>query len=221
MSSASSTERGRPGRDTGFQLWHVFLLLSMCGAIWVVIVSRHTEPAALMFISAAVIGSGVVGFAMYYALSGFFGGEPAFEPAPLATRVRAALEEEKALVLRSLKELEFDRAMGKVSDADFAEIGGPLRERAVDIMARLDDRSEQRSGVRGPGSGVPSAVRRGKVRPDRPDLEPTVGHRTSDAELNPGPRTPDPGLAFKSCLRCQAPNDLDARFCKHCGAEQP
>jgi hypothetical protein len=44
-------------------------------------------------------------------------------------RTRAALEREKFLVLRSIKEVEFDRAMGKISDADFHEVAGRLRAR--------------------------------------------------------------------------------------------
>ena len=53
-------------------------------------------------------------------------------------RTRAALEREKALALRSLKELEFDRAMGKVSEADFAEVAERLRARAMRVMQQLD-----------------------------------------------------------------------------------
>ncbi len=40
------------------------------------------------------------------------------------------MEREKALVLRSIKELEFDRAMGKVSPRDFDEMSTRLRELA-------------------------------------------------------------------------------------------
>ena len=53
-------------------------------------------------------------------------------------RTRAALEREKMLVLRSIKELEFDRAMGKLSQKDFDEMSGRLRARAVSLMKRLD-----------------------------------------------------------------------------------
>jgi hypothetical protein len=140
MSSESSIERGQPARDSGFQIWHLFLLLSMAGAIWVVAISRHTQPAALLLISVAVVGAGFVGLALYYSFSGFFGGAQAVVDAPLAARAKAALEEEKSHVLRSIKELEFDRAMGKVSDADFAEIGGRLREHAMSVMEQLDAR---------------------------------------------------------------------------------
>ena len=49
------------------------------------------------------------------------------------------LEREKALVLRSLKELEFDRAMGKVSQDDFDEMAARLRARALALMKQLDE----------------------------------------------------------------------------------
>ena len=48
----------------------------------------------------------------------------------IGQRTRAALEREKMLSLRAIKELEFDKAMGKVSDDDFREMSGPLRSRA-------------------------------------------------------------------------------------------
>ena len=42
------------------------------------------------------------------------------------------------LTLRSIKELEFDHAMGKVAQKDFAEIGARLRARALELMDQLD-----------------------------------------------------------------------------------
>ena len=41
-------------------------------------------------------------------------------------------------MLRSIKELEFDKAMGKISEADFADISARLRARALALMADLD-----------------------------------------------------------------------------------
>jgi hypothetical protein len=60
------------------------------------------------------------------------------EPEMVGGRTRAALEREKTIVLRAIKELEFDRAMGKVSDADCAEMVGKLRARAVRLIRQLD-----------------------------------------------------------------------------------
>jgi hypothetical protein len=137
-SSGTSTDRGPAGRDLGIQPWHFFLLLALGGATWAVMVARDTRPAALIFISVASIAAGLVGLALHHALAGFLGPAEREEIAPLSERTREALEQEKALVLRSLKELEFDRAMRKVSDADFAEIGGRLRARAIALIADLD-----------------------------------------------------------------------------------
>ena len=56
----------------------------------------------------------------------------------IGQRTRAALEREKLLALRAIKELEFDRAMGKVSDEDFQEMSGRLRLRPAGLMRQLD-----------------------------------------------------------------------------------
>jgi hypothetical protein len=131
MSSEISTST----RDQGFRVWHVYLLLAMAAATAAVAMSPNTHPAALLLLSAAIIGAGFAATAVHHALIGFIGGAP---PAPASDHVRASLEEQKAIVLRSIKELEFDRAMGKVSDADFAELSGRLRARALELMGALD-----------------------------------------------------------------------------------
>ena len=50
-------------------------------------------------------------------------------------------------MLRSIKELEFDRAMGKVSEKDFAEMSGRLRARAARLMRQLDAGAGYRSEI--------------------------------------------------------------------------
>ena len=66
------------------------------------------------------------------------GGQRARGGQLLGGRTRIALEREKTLVLRAIKDLEFDRAMGKVSDADFAEMSARLRARASGLLRQLD-----------------------------------------------------------------------------------
>ena len=133
--SATSTER-RAADGRGFHAWHFFTLLAMAGATAAVMVSRETHPVALLLLSAAVICSGLVAVALSQAIAGFFRRAP--EAAPLAPQARESLEREKMFVLRSIKELEFDRGMGKISDADFAGISGRLRARAIVLMQDLD-----------------------------------------------------------------------------------
>jgi hypothetical protein len=52
-------------------------------------------------------------------------------------RTRAALEREKLLALRAIKELEFDRAMGKLSESDWQRCQ-PAAGTAARLMRQLD-----------------------------------------------------------------------------------
>ena len=109
--------------------------------------------------------------------------------------MRAVLEREKMLVLRSIKELEFDRAMGKVSAKDFDEMAGRLRARAMSLMRQLDTEAGYRELIeRELQARLSSPLARAK-RPARPGSK-------------------DPG----SCA-CGIANDTDAAFCKRCGAK--
>lgn len=56
-----------------------------------------------------------------------------------AVRKRSELLEEKDAVLRSLKDLEFERDVGKLSDHDFARLDAEFRLRAKQIMRLLED----------------------------------------------------------------------------------
>jgi hypothetical protein len=65
------------------------------------------------------------------------------EPAPSDDRLlrpgeaeqrRLAVAEERDRALAALKELEFDHRTGKVSDADYRELVGVLRQRAAETL---------------------------------------------------------------------------------------
>lgn len=55
---------------------------------------------------------------------------------------QAELRDEKRRVLRAIKELEFDHAMGKLSDEDFKAVGDRYRLRAIEVMRALDDQDD-------------------------------------------------------------------------------
>ena len=103
--------------------------------------------------------------------------------AMVGDRTRAALEREKMLALRTLKELEFDRSMKKISEDDYSEMSTRLRARAsriirqldagtgyrakieADLAKRLGAREAQDSKARAAGAnlcGVSDAERRGR-----------------------------------------------------------
>jgi len=131
MSSETSTEGHAP-----FTAGHFYVLLSMIGATVAVVVSRNTHPAALLLISAAVLASGYTAYALHRALAGLWSG--AGQEEPLGIRHREVLLQEKALVLRAIKDLEFDFGMRKVSEADYADMLERLRARALVLMQQLE-----------------------------------------------------------------------------------
>ena len=181
MSSGTSTDRDARQGGAGFEVWHLYLMLSLGGAITVVMVSQNTHPAALLLLSAAVLATGLVATMIHHGLAALLGAR-AVEPR-LTERSREGLERDKALVLRSIKELEFDRAMRKVGDADFAEIGASLRARAMSIMQLLE--------------GTLADDRPPAVVPDAPATPDVVAERGACAECG-GSVDPD-GRFCKHC----------------------
>jgi hypothetical protein len=137
MSSRTSTSSPAPPADTGFRAWHLYVLLSMVAATAAVIVSRQTHPVALLVLSGAVMAAGLVGLMIHHALTGFAGGVET-SAGHVGDRQREAMLRDKALILRSIKELEFDRATGKVNEADFREMNARLRARAISLMEALE-----------------------------------------------------------------------------------
>jgi hypothetical protein len=137
MNSKTSTEMPAAAVDMGLRPWHLYVLLSMIAATAAVIVSRHTHPVALLVLSAAVMAAGLAGLAIHRALAGFAGAE-VDAPTAVGDRERDAMLRDKALVLRSIKELEFDRATGKVGDADFKDMNQRLRTHAMALMEALE-----------------------------------------------------------------------------------
>jgi hypothetical protein len=122
-------------------LWQIYLLLGILAAAVAVWVTSHTQPAALILLSAAVLAAGFVALAVHRAAAALLGRGGDIVPVP--PRRREMLEKEKALVLRSIKELEFDRAMGKIGEADFTEIDSRLRARALALMQDLERAAAQ------------------------------------------------------------------------------
>ena len=189
MSSATSTDART------FRPWHFFVLAGLLASTAAVLVVRPGDPVVLVLLVAAIGSSAWVGFMLYRTLWPL--AAPDFEDRTeiIAGRTRAALEREKTLVLRAIKELEFDRAMGKVAPADFRDVNGRLRARAITLMQQLD--------VALPGYGA--------------EIERELARRlTALGEAAPATDSGD-GAARPVCAGCGTANEPDARFCKGCG----
>jgi hypothetical protein len=119
------------------QPWHFFVVASLAAATLAVIVSTRTAPEYLVMISITVFAAGAAALATYHVVAPLVAERRRRRVVTAAGR--AALLAEKALALRTIKELEFDRAMGKMSQADFEEMAGRLKARALRVMQQLDE----------------------------------------------------------------------------------
>ena len=182
--SVLAADSDAPGasRD-GFKPAHFFILLSLLGATAAVVMARQPTPAHLVLLSVMIGSAAVCAAALYATLAPLVRGRSHIERGPLSNRARAAVEREKMLVLRSIKELEFDRAMGKMSAADFDEMANRLRARALALMKQLDT----------PVSAYRSAIER--------ELETRVGQPVAAHGCTCGTKN-DAGASF--CKRCGA-----------------
>jgi len=142
MSSETSTEALQPWqlfeRQESLQPWQLFTLAGLIGATIVVFFSKGESPAAVILLSLTIFAAAALGVAALRMVGPLFGLLSADAPQVLGGRSRVALEREKTLVLRSIKDLEFDRAMKKVSEKDFNEMSARLRVRAAGLMRQLD-----------------------------------------------------------------------------------
>ena len=222
MSSATSTEdhslhpAAPPARaeDPGLHPWQFFLLAGMLSATGVVLVATGQSPASIIVLSLTVIAASLVALATYRAFAPLVVPKSPETAPVVGALARAALEREKTLVLRSLKDLEFDFAMKKIAKNDFDELSVRLRARAIGLMRRLDE-----------GSGYRAEIERQVLQrlgsTGATELSPAAAQ--GDAVGAPGAVTDDeatgsnPGDRSLTTCSCGTLNDPDARFCKSCG----
>jgi len=185
MSSEISTKT-----DSGLQPWQFFVLAALGCATAVTFLVRSHGATPVILLTVMMGATALVGLAALRTLRPLVtpGDEAA---AVVGHRTRAVLEREKVLVLRTIKELEFDRAMGKLSEDDFHEMSVRLRARASRLMRQLDA-----------GEGYRSQIER------------DLAKRLGDASAKGAETT-----SVRSCPKCATSNDADARFCKSCGAQ--
>lgn len=204
--STNPLSQTSPPSDT-LRPWQFFTLGALVCATAAIFVVRGTTAENLIFVCLGIFAAALVGLAVLNALRPLVTGEVR-EPEMIGGHTRAAIEREKNLVLRSIKELEFDRAMGKVSATDYDEIVGRLRSRAVRLLQQLDNA----------GSGYRELVERDLARRLVKAGASQAGQRAEGkGQEETGAR--GEGQRAMSCASCGTSNDSDARFCKSCGTK--
>ena len=206
MNSETSTDGIRLKPDTtgvadsrvvadSLQPWHFFVLAALCAATVVTFLSRGQGVAKVVLTAVMMGAASLVALAALRVLQPLLGAQDD-RTSMIGERTRVALEREKLLVLKSIKELEFDRAMGKLSDLDWQDMSGRLRARAARLMRQLDA-----------GAGY-----RGRIELD---LAKRLGPQAAPGAGSTGAPSASPSAPL--CQACSTSNDADAKFCKSCG----
>ena len=175
--------------DESLTPWQFFVLAALVCATAVTVVVRGQGITVVVLLTIIMATVALVGIAALRAIRPLVSPEED-RTAMVGERTRVALEREKLLTLRSIKELEFDRAMGKLSDADWQEMSGRLRARAAGLMKQLDA-----------GAGYREQIER--------DLAKRLAEPTPPATVS--------AARGHFCTECGTKNESDAKFCKNCG----
>lgn len=178
--------------------------------------------------------------AFYIAAFLIIAGVALFVAAPLSGGLRARAqrtreeleldhsEHEHALAVQGLRELEFDREMGKLSDADYESLRSALEGRALQAMTAIEQLKDQEraaslaavtvrpklreaaaianeiSAMSRPQPAIPIVSGLGSVTPPAPSP------RVATAEIGGARR-------IRFCPQCGMRTPLSGNFCGECG----
>jgi hypothetical protein len=134
------------------------------------------------------------------------------------------LAERKNRVLRALKDLESEHALGKIDDADYEAIAESYRDEAKAVMREIDaemaplleeaERMAREYLAEHTGGGAQNSTDT-QTRDDRASSKNEGDVQDASREPSTKPAAAEGRVA---CPACRASNEVDASFCKQCGA---
>jgi cytochrome c-type biogenesis protein CcmI len=178
--------------------------------------------------------------AFYFASFLIIAGVALFVAAPLSGGLRARAERsreeleldhwehEHALAVQGLRELEFDREMGKLSDADYESLRASLEGRALQAMSAIEKFKDQERAASLAAVTVRPKLREAaaianeisamsKPQPPIPIVSglgniatPSPSSRIATSEIASGRR-------IRFCPQCGMRTPLAGNFCGECG----
>jgi hypothetical protein len=117
--------------------------------------------------------------------------------------------EKKVRVLRALKDLEHEHAVGKIDDKDYGTLGAHFRDEAKAILREMDAEVDP---MREKAEAIAREylAKRGLGAAAKKEQESSDADDEAIAEANTeGDR--------RTCTSCSTSNEPDAAFCKKCG----
>lgn len=188
--------------------------------------SASLGPALLVLAAGTLLGT----IALFWASVRTLGGDA---PLPADLEAIAArrhgvdeLAEKKSQILRALKDLEHEHAVGKIEDADYEEIASRYREQAKDVMREMDadleplrERAEQIARAHLKKRGLDDIAETPIEQSESDDAdEEEDGSDQVAPTSEPKEDIVDAASARRTCAKCSTSNEPDATFCKKCGA---
>jgi hypothetical protein len=107
----------------------------------------------------------------------------------------SAAEEQKRAVLQALKDLEYERSVGKIADGDYEELLHRYRTEAKRLLRAVDE----------------------DLAPLRAKAQQYIEKQLGRADGTP--KADATGKTRRACPACEAHNEADALFCKKCGGK--
>jgi hypothetical protein len=134
-SSQPTSAEPSGGRGRGGSLWVWAFALLLLGSIavgWV-----QGPRAGVLLIAAGALASTIALF--WTSLRALVGETPLTAEDAYALAVPRAEEEQKRAVLRAIKDLEFERSVGKINEEDFRTLTAKYRAEAKRLLQLLDE----------------------------------------------------------------------------------
>jgi hypothetical protein len=123
---------------------------------------------------------------------------------PRAPQRLREIEREKQIVLKAIKEIELDYQMRKIADADYRDMIGRYRARAMRLISELEAGDNYRQLIeRELKDRLRALAESGAAAPPAKATESVTARVTTTA----------------ACAKCATVNDSDAQFCKSCGVK--
>ena len=179
-------------------------------------------PALLVFTAGALLGTITLLWASLRTLGGDAPLPTGLASAAIVSRTNRGVEDRKRTVLLALKDLEHERAIGKIDEEDYKDVAARYREEAKSLMRAID---EQAAPNRGRAEQIARTHLKkrglwkedGSAEEEKPRL--SIEPAPPTAKSTPPPPMPAKEEAERAtCEKCKTSNELDAAFCKKCGA---
>lgn len=185
-------------------------------------------PALLVLGAGILLGTIALFWASLRTLTGDAPLAQELEHASFSTTTDAMVER-KRMLLRALKDLESELAVGKIDAKDYAVLSDRYRKEIKDLMREMDDSIEPhvkkaeelvhkhfaKIGLSGEPFRNPGTA--GQPKPRALDVDDALAAEEDAPRGQTEAKTTDDGKVRVSCGSCGASNEPDARFCKGCG----